>query len=98
MSSVLLTRTNVESLLGRSTFYDKLPEFRRIKDIPEPSKGGCRSCRKNRVSRNRYNYFVQVLSSLGPDAVDRLKRYLNADSIQFIGYNPSTKRTETIKL
>lgn len=98
MSAVLLNRTSVESLLKRAAFYEKMPEFRRIKDIPEPNSGGCRSCRGRRVSRNRYNAFVQTLSSLSPDAVDRLKKYMNADSIQFIGYDDRTKRTETIKL
>jgi len=95
---VLLTKQYVASLVKRNDFYDRLPEFRTLKNVPAP-KGGCRGCGgRAKNDDNVYNLFRQILSGLKGPAVERLKRYVNADFVQFIGYNKSTRKTETITL
>lgn len=97
MAVLLITREFVSSLTKRGDFYDRLPEFRALKNIPT-KQGGCSGCRGSKHKSNLYNAFRQVLSGLTADAKERFKTYVGQESVQFIGYNPSTRRTETITI
>ena len=95
--AMLITRSNVESILNRSGFFERMQEFRSLKNIQVPEKK-CRSCRKNKATNNRYNLFIQILSGFSSASAEKFKNYLDVDMIQFIGYNPRTRKTETITL
>lgn len=95
--SMLITREVTSSITKRADFYDRFPEFRAIKGIPEKKKG-CSGCGKSRHVTNVYNLFRQILSRFDQAAAERFKRYVGADLVQFIGYNSKTRRTETITL
>ena len=97
MSALLITREYVSSLTKRSNFYDSMPEFRSLKNLPQ-KKGGCSGCRGGKDKTNLYNAFRQVLSGMDASSRERFKKYVGYDRVQFIGYNPSTRRTETITI
>lgn len=95
--SMLITREVTASIIKRADFYDRLPEFRTLKGIPQ-KKAGCRGCGSSKYRSNVYNLFRQILSGFDQAAAERFKRYVGADIVQFIGYNSKTRRTETITL
>lgn len=96
-AGLLITREYVSSLTKRADFYDKMPEFRALKNIPV-KKSGCSGCSGSRMRTNLYNAFRQVLSGMDDAARERLKDYVGYPSVQFIGYNPTTRRTETLTI
>ena len=97
VGGLLITREYVASLTKRDDFYDKLPEFRSLRNVPAP-KSGCKGCGSSKAISNQFNLFRQVLAGFEGPAADRFKKYVNAEFVQFIGYNPRTRRVETITL
>ena len=94
----LLTASMATRALGDQQFYIQVPEFLPIRQKVsqmhiELSKGrGCSGCKKRRIQRNLFGDFVNVLLSLNPAGVVRLKKYYGVPALMLNMRERQTKQ------
>lgn len=100
----LLAEQEIKDSMADARFYEQLPEFLPLRkkmqamhdDLITPH--GCSNCAKNRVYRNLGSDYLSIVSSLKPDAIDRLRKYFGADELRANVLDPETRQPKTLKL
>jgi hypothetical protein len=82
----------VRQLVTDRSFFDSFPEFSSLKaaipDTKGRTRGGCSRCGSGRKTGDRLlSGFITILRSLGSERVAALKRRVNAQQLQFNGFN-----------
>jgi hypothetical protein len=83
-----VTQALVNKAMSDPRFFAEMPEFLplsiKLKTVVQPPIGrGCSSCQKRRLVQNIFLDFMNILSSLSPDALARLKQYYGIPAIIF---------------
>jgi len=84
--AVTLSEPLIAGLLSQPRFVAAVPEFRGLVPVPKVAKKRCSSCGRTvatAVTNVRVRAFAAVVQSLSQDGVDRLKKYIGTDYIQF---------------
>ena len=100
----LISEHDIKQSMTDPKFYEALPEFLPLRAKMEAMKAGttasrgCTPCALRRVYNSLASNYMATLAALSPDGARRVRAYFGADELRAVRVNPTTRKTETIRL
>ena len=95
----LVSEGDVKRSMTDPKFHEALPKFLplRMKAGTTASRG-CTPCALRRVYNSLASNYMATLAALSPDGARRVRAYFGAAELRAVRVNPTTRKTETIRL
>ena len=91
----MLTQADYNLLVSKPGVFDRLPEFRSLRQQPvQPVRAGCRGWVRRRAEQNLFSMFMAIVAQLNDEARARLKQELGVEALMLYAYNRTTGRYE----